>query len=120
MAAEAAFIAHALAPCIHSFSEKLYPRMRRREKAGHFVLARGGDTGLKLAPGAVEWRPRLGRLDGREISAQGPRDMGKGDKQRGNREAKKPKANKKVAPGSSTFLKPRPEAPKPGAKPAPK
>ncbi|WP_205216099.1 hypothetical protein [Acidibrevibacterium fodinaquatile] len=46
--------------------------------------------------------------------------MGKGDKQRGNREAKKPKANKKVAPVSSTFLKPRPEAPKPGAKPAPK
>ena len=94
--------------------------MRRREKAGHFVLARGGDTGLKLAPGVVEWRPRRGRLDGREISAQGPRDMGKGDKQRGNREAKKPKANKKVAPVSSTFLKPRPEAPKPGAKPAPK
>ena len=31
--------------------------------------------------------------------------MGKGDKQHGNREAKKPKANKKLAPASTTFLK---------------
>jgi len=31
--------------------------------------------------------------------------MGKGDKQHGNREAKKPKANKKAAPLSATFLK---------------
>jgi hypothetical protein len=33
--------------------------------------------------------------------------MGKGNKQRGNREAKKPKADKKVAPVSSTFLGPQ-------------
>jgi hypothetical protein len=33
--------------------------------------------------------------------------MGKGDKQHGNREAKKPKANKKAAPLSATFLKPQ-------------
>jgi hypothetical protein len=46
--------------------------------------------------------------------------MGKGDKQRGNREAKKPKADKKTAPASSTFLKPQPDVRKPGAKPAPK
>ena len=32
--------------------------------------------------------------------------MGKGNKQRGNREAKKPKADKKLAPVSSTFLRP--------------
>jgi hypothetical protein len=43
--------------------------------------------------------------------------MGKGNKQHGNREAKKPKADKKVAPVSSTFLKPQAEARKPGAKP---
>jgi hypothetical protein len=42
--------------------------------------------------------------------------MGKGNKQRGNREAKKPKADKKVAPVSSTFLSPQTDAPKPGAK----
>ena len=41
--------------------------------------------------------------------------MGKGNKQRGNREAKKPKADKKVAPVSSTFLRPQVEAPKQGA-----
>jgi len=46
--------------------------------------------------------------------------MGKGDKQRGNREAKKPKANKKTAPAGSTFLKPQPDTRKPGTKPAPK
>jgi hypothetical protein len=43
--------------------------------------------------------------------------MGKGDKQHGNREAKKPKANKKLAPVTPTFLKPQPDAGKPGAKP---
>jgi hypothetical protein len=43
--------------------------------------------------------------------------MGKGDKQHGNREAKKPKAGKKAAPASPTFLKPQPDAGKPGAKP---
>ena len=43
--------------------------------------------------------------------------MGKGDKQRGNREAKKPKADKKPAPVSSTFLKQQAEPRKPGAKP---
>jgi hypothetical protein len=42
--------------------------------------------------------------------------MGKGDKQHGNREAKKPKANKKLAPPSTTFLKPKAEAVKPPAK----
>jgi hypothetical protein len=46
--------------------------------------------------------------------------MGKGDKQRGNREAKKPKADKKVAPAGSTFLKPQAEPRKPGGKPASK
>jgi hypothetical protein len=46
--------------------------------------------------------------------------MGKGDKQHGNREAKKPKADKKVAPPASTFLKPQPDTRKPGAKPASK
>ena len=44
--------------------------------------------------------------------------MGKGDKQHGNREAKKPKADKKVAPPSTTSLKPQADARKPGAKPA--
>jgi hypothetical protein len=43
--------------------------------------------------------------------------MGKGDKRRGNREAKKPKADKKVTPAGSTFLRPQADAPKPGAKP---
>ena len=42
--------------------------------------------------------------------------MGKGNKQRGNREAKKPKANKKPVPVGSTFLRPQADAPKPGAK----
>jgi hypothetical protein len=43
--------------------------------------------------------------------------MGKGNKQRGNREAKKPKADKKVAPVSATFLGPQTDARKPGGKP---
>ncbi len=43
--------------------------------------------------------------------------MGKGDKQHGNREAKKPKANKKLTPASTTFLKTG-EAAKPPAKPS--
>jgi len=43
--------------------------------------------------------------------------MGKGDKQRSNREPKKPKANKKAAPAAS-LLKPQPEARKPAAKPS--
>ena len=42
--------------------------------------------------------------------------MGKGDKQHGNREAKKPKANKKAAPAGATFLKPQTETRKPDAK----
>ncbi len=42
--------------------------------------------------------------------------MGKGDKQHGNREAKKPKANKKLAPASATFLKTGSETPKTPAK----
>ena len=44
--------------------------------------------------------------------------MGKGDKQHGNREAKKPKANKKLAPASTTFLKPQADAAKQGGKPS--
>lgn len=44
--------------------------------------------------------------------------MGKGNKQSGNREAKKPKADKKVAPAGATFLKPQAEIRKPGGKPA--
>lgn len=43
--------------------------------------------------------------------------MGKGDKQHGNREAKKPKADKKVAPASSSVLRPQADTRKPGAKP---
>lgn len=46
--------------------------------------------------------------------------MGKGDKQHGNREAKKPKADKKVVAPASTFLKPQADARKPGGKPASK
>jgi hypothetical protein len=46
--------------------------------------------------------------------------MGKGDKQHGNREAKKPKADKKVAPVSSTLLKPQTDTRKPGGKPSSK
>ncbi len=45
--------------------------------------------------------------------------MGKGDKQHGNREAKKPKAEKKVAPATANFLKtpdPRKAAPKPAGR----
>jgi hypothetical protein len=46
--------------------------------------------------------------------------MGKGDKQHGSREAKKPKADKKAAPASASFLKPQADARKPGGKPASK
>ncbi len=46
--------------------------------------------------------------------------MGKGDKQHGNREAKKPKADKKVVLAPSTFIKPASDSRKPGAKPAAK
>jgi hypothetical protein len=46
--------------------------------------------------------------------------MGKGNKQHGNREAKKPKANKTVVPVTATFLKPQPDARKPVAKPSSK
>ena len=44
--------------------------------------------------------------------------MGKGDKQHGNREAKKPKANKKLAPVTTGFIKPQAEATKQGGKTA--
>ncbi len=40
--------------------------------------------------------------------------MGKGDKQHGSREAKKPKADKKLAPLPNTTLKPQDEPRKPG------
>jgi hypothetical protein len=43
--------------------------------------------------------------------------MGKGDRQRSNRETKKPKTAKKAQPTSTTFLKPETEARKPDAKP---
>ena len=46
--------------------------------------------------------------------------MSKGNKQHGNREAKKPKADKKVAPIASTFLKPQPDIRKPGSTPSAK
>ena len=43
--------------------------------------------------------------------------MGKGDKQHGNREAKKPKAEKKPAPpAGSGFVKPQPQAGKSAGK----
>jgi hypothetical protein len=42
--------------------------------------------------------------------------MGKGDHQRSNREAKKPKADKKVVSPSATFLKPQGDDRKPPAK----
>ena len=44
--------------------------------------------------------------------------MGKGDKQHGNREAKKPKADKKAAPAASTAMKSQADARKPAAKPS--
>jgi hypothetical protein len=46
--------------------------------------------------------------------------MAKGNKQRGNREAKKPKADKKLAPVASAFLRPQADGPKPSAKSPPK
>ena len=46
--------------------------------------------------------------------------MGKGDKQHGNREAKKPKADKKVAPATAGFLKPQAAPAKPTGKTASK
>lgn len=46
--------------------------------------------------------------------------MGKGDKQHGNREAKKPKADKKLAPLPQAFLKPQASPAKPGGKPSAK
>ena len=42
--------------------------------------------------------------------------MGKGDKQHGNREAKKPKADKKAAPASASLSKPASELRKPAGK----
>ncbi len=42
--------------------------------------------------------------------------MGKGDKQHGSREAKKPKADKKLAPLSTSILKPQDEPGKLGGK----
>jgi hypothetical protein len=44
--------------------------------------------------------------------------MGKGDKQHGNREAKKPKADKKPAPLPLSLLKPQAAPAKPAGKPA--
>ena len=44
--------------------------------------------------------------------------MGKGDKQHGNREKKKPKAEKKLAPLPATFIKPQGDARKPAKAPA--
>lgn len=44
--------------------------------------------------------------------------MGKGNKQTGSREAKKPKADKKVVAPSSTFLRPQGETKAPPGKPA--
>jgi hypothetical protein len=43
--------------------------------------------------------------------------MGKGDKQHGNREAKKPKADKKAAPLSALPSRTVEDVRKPGAKP---
>jgi hypothetical protein len=39
--------------------------------------------------------------------------MSQGDKRRGNREAKKSKADKKVTPAGSTFLRPKADVPTP-------
>ena len=44
--------------------------------------------------------------------------MGKGDKQHGNREAKKPKANKKLGPANTTLLKTGNDTAKAPAKPS--
>lgn len=44
--------------------------------------------------------------------------MGKGNKQSGSREPKKPKADKKLTPPASSFLKPQGDARKPAGKPA--
>jgi hypothetical protein len=70
---------------------------------------------------SVKWRRRA-RVAYRQLDAKTAflqeMAMGKGDKQHGNREAKKPKADKKVAPASASFIKPQADARKPGAKPA--
>jgi hypothetical protein len=42
--------------------------------------------------------------------------MSKGNKQHGNREAKKPKASKPAPPTPATFLKPQPDPGKPATK----
>nr|WP_294506931.1 hypothetical protein [uncultured Rhodopila sp.] len=68
----------------------------------------------------LAFRCRKGALSGAGTSGTGVTTMGKGDKQHGNREAKKPKADKKIAPPASTFLKPQPDTHKPGAKPSAK
>lgn len=44
--------------------------------------------------------------------------MGKGDKQRSHKEAKKPKADKKTTTVAPSFLKPQGEPGKPAGKPA--
>ncbi|MCX7383047.1 MAG: hypothetical protein NT133_16915 [Alphaproteobacteria bacterium] len=46
--------------------------------------------------------------------------MGKGNKRTGSREAKKPKADKKVVAPSTAFLRPQGETRPAGAKPATK
>lgn len=87
----------------------------------HAILRLHGIAVLALPDaGTTGSSPRRRRSAEGGITTWGSRNMGKGNKQHGNREAKKPKANKKVAPVSSTFLKPQPDVAKPGAKPAPK
>ncbi len=44
--------------------------------------------------------------------------MGKGDNQRGNREAKKPKKDKTVIATTTSFIKPQGAPAKPAGKPA--
>ena len=57
------------------------------------------------------------RTPGRKPGGIRGSTMGKGDKQHGNREAKKPKKDKKLAPLPATFLQPQGEARKPAGKP---
>ena len=74
----------------------------------HGVYRRSGIAGASLAERTLA-EPLATQQRG-EI-------MGKGDKQHGNREAKKPKADKKLAPATSNFLKPQADLRKPAGKP---
>jgi hypothetical protein len=58
------------------------------------------------------------RLSGGAQSRTGKTIMGKGNKQTGSREAKKPKADKKVIAPSASFLRPQGDGKAPLPKPS--